>query len=466
MSTHTSDKPHHEATVILITATLSSFLGPFMISATTIALPDIERHFATDALSLSWVVGAYMLAYAVFLIPFGRLSDIFGRKRIFLSGAGVFTAGAIASALSSDIRFLLVARFLQGAGSALIATSSLAILSTVFPAARRGRVFGINTAATYLGISAGPFFGGMLVHQWGWRSVFWFVVPTGCIVMLLLLIMVRDEWRPARGSRFDTAGSLIYAVALSAIMTGSTILPATAALWFFACGALLLTLFALRQLRIPHPVFDLRLFRGNRIFAFSNASALINYSATASIAFLLSLYLQKIKGLDARAAGMILFIQPLIMAILSPLAGRLSERIEPRYLSSLGMAICAAGLGMLAVSGAATPVTWITTCLVVLGAGFALFSSPNMNSIMSSVDSRHYSTASASVGTMRLLGNILSMSASIIVFSMLIGRTGITPEKYPALILSMRIIFSISAACSALGIFFSFARGNLHRRRG
>ncbi len=448
----------------LMTSTIASFMGPFMISSVNLALPSIEKEFAADAVLLSWTVTSFVLSYAVFMIPFGRFAEIAGRKKIFFNGVVVFTLSSFVAPFSFNIWMFLGCRFVQGIGSAMISTSGLAILTSVFPAAKRGRVLGINTAAVYIGISAGPFVGGLLVKNLGWESIFFAVVPIGIIVAILIKTMIQGEWAHSSGESFDMKGAVVYGSSLVFVLIGSTLLPNLSSAFFFVAGVTAILYFVIHELAVKYPVFEVRLFRQNRVFAFSNIAALINYSSTACVAFLLSLYLQKVKGFDPAAAGSIMVVQPLIMAVFSPAAGRLSDRVEPRQLASFGMGLSAAGLLMLSSLSQDSSLLRIISSLVILGIGFSLFSSPNMNSIMSSVENRYYGTASASAGTMRVVGQILSMSMTIIVFSILIGRSEITPDKYPGFLKSMNIIFIVSAILCFIGVFFSMARGELRKK--
>jgi MFS family permease len=228
-------------------------------------------------------------------------------------------------------------------------------------------------------------------------------------------------------------------------------------------GVVALVVFVKWERKIKSPVFEVKLFIENRTFAFSCLAALINYSATFAVTFLLSLYLQYIKGLTPQAAGIVLMAQPIIMAVFSPLSGKLSDRIEPRVIASLGMALTMLGLILLAFVGNNTVLIFIIISLMILGFGFALFSSPNMNAIMGSVDQRYYGIASGSVGSMRLLGQMLSMGIATLIFALFIGRAQITPEYYPALIKSVRVALIVFAGLCGVGIYFSLYRGRLRK---
>ena len=340
-----ADRATRRAT--LIAATLASFLTPFMGSATNVALPSIGHEFGMDAVLLSWVPTSYLLAAAIFLVPFGRLADIHGRKRVFTYGTALFTLGSLLTALAASAAMLLAARVVQGIGSSMIFGTGVAILTSVFEPGERGRVLGINVAAVYTGLSAGPFLGGLLTENLGWRSIFWLMVPLGLIVIAFVVWRLKGEWAEARGESFDLAGSVIYALALVALMYGFSRLPELLGGGLILLGLAGLAAFAAWELRARNPVLNIHLLVGNRTFALSNLAALLNYAANSATSFLLSLYLQYIQALTPQQAGVVLVAEPIVQATLSPLAGWLSDRIEPRLVASLGMGVTAAGLGSL-----------------------------------------------------------------------------------------------------------------------
>jgi MFS family permease len=245
-------------------------------------------------------------------------------------------------------------------------------------------------------------------------------------------------------------------------MYGFSRLPGALGAVLVAMGIGGIAAFAAWESRARFPVLDVNLFRRNKVFAFSNLAALINYSATAAVGFLLSLYLQYIKGLSPQSAGLILVAQPAMQAIFSPLAGRLSDRVEPRLVASAGMALTVMGLVLLTFLNAATPLAFIITSLLFLGLGFALFSSPNMNAIMSSVQRRFYGVASATQGTMRLTGQMFSLGTVMLIFSLTIGRVQITPAYYPQFLQAARTAFIVFAGLCVGGVFASLSRGKVH----
>ena len=445
----------------LLVATLASFLTPFMVSSINIALPAIGGEFQMSAVLMSWVPTSYLLSAAMFLVPFGRLADIYGRKRVFSCGMRIFTLTSLLLAFSPSTAVLLTLRIAQGFGSAMIFGTGMAILTSVFPAAERGRVLGINVAAVYLGLSFGPVLGGFLTHQFGWRSIFLVNVPLGVMVIYFVSTKLKLEWAEAKGEKFDYAGALLYAVTLVALMYGLSLLPALTGVWFILAGVSGIAVFVVWDAKAKSPLLNMNLFFHNPTFAFSNVAALINYSATFAVTFLMSLYLQYLKGFTAQYAGMILISQPVVMAVFSPLAGRLSDKIEPRVVASIGMGFSAAGLFLFTFIDPDTHLGFIITGLMLLGFGFALFSSPNTNAVMSSIEKRFYSVGSATLGTMRLIGQMLSMGITMVLFGLSIGSARITPEYYPLFLTSMRTAFIIFAILCVGGIFASLARGKV-----
>ena len=448
----------------LVVASLGSFLTPFMLSSVNIALPTIGKEFETDAVLLSWVATSYLLAAAVSLVPFGKLADIHGRKKVQLWGMVIFALTSFLAGLSWSAESLIVFRVFQGVGIAMIFATGIAILTSVFPLAERGRVIGITVAAVYSGLACGPFVGGWLTQHLGWRSIFLINAPMGLAVIVLILWKLKGEWAGARGESFDLIGSLIYAAGGRGLHDRG-IGPAGPLERRIGPGAGWPPGRSSRggRLRVPHPVFEVRLFTRNRVFAFSCLAALIHYSATFGVTFLMSLFLQYIKGFSPQHAGLIMIAQPVMMALFSPFAGKLSDRVEPRVIASLGMGITSAGLLLLSTVSAGTSAGFIIACLMTLGFGFALFSSPNMNAIMSSVEKKYYGIASGSVGTMRLLGQILSMAIATLMFALFIGRTQITPAQYPAFIQSVRTALLIFSGLCICGVYFSLSRGSLRK---
>ncbi|QQR76070.1 MAG: MFS transporter [Holophagales bacterium] len=453
-------------TALLVAVGLSAFLAPFLGSSLNLAIPAIGRDLHASAVTLNWVVTAYLVASAACLLPFGRLADLVGRRRIFLLGTLAQTTFLLAAAFAPSVSWLVALRLLQGAAGAMAFATSMALLVAAFPAAERGRVLGIGTAAVYVGLSLGPPLGGFITQQLGWRAVFLVNAAIGALLAAVLSRSGAKESEARTDERFDLGGAALYAFGLAALIGGlSTVKTIPPARWAIVAGALALTAFVVRDLAAAQPILALRLFRG-AVFAFSNLAALLNYAATFAVGYLLSLYLQGVRGLSAREAGLVLLAQPVVMALLSPAAGRLSDRLEPRRVASLGMALSAAGLALFVGLGETTPLAWVVAGLLLLGTGFGLFSSPNSNAVMSAVGARDYGVASATLGTMRLLGQAFSMAAAAAITAARLGGARLGEAPVAALLGAQRAAFVLFALLCAAGIAASLARGRVRTAAG
>jgi len=441
--------------VVLLVVTLTSFLTPFASSSFNIALPSISKEFSLDAITMSWASLAYLLASAMFLVPFGRLADIHGRRRIFLYGTISFTIASMLLGIYPSASTIIWLRALQGISSAMIFGTGIAILVSVTPPKEKGAILGVNAASVYVGLSIGPFIGGLLTITFGWRSILLVTAGIGAVAVLFIVWRLKGEWSEAIGESFDLRGSLVYSLMLLSLMYGFSLIPSTSSLIPILLGLAAGGVFVWVEGRAEHPVLDINLFRSNRAFTFSNLAALINFSATYAVTFLMSLYLQYIKGLSPEQAGLVLIASPIVQAVFSPIAGRLSDRMEPRKVAAIGMAITMFGLVPFVFLNEQTNVFIVVASLVALGFGLSVFASPNTNAIMSAVEKRLYGVASSTLGTMRLTGQMLSMGITMIIFAVFIGRVEIVPEVYSALTGSINIAFIVFSGLCLVGVLAS-----------
>ncbi|SDC57292.1 MFS transporter [Williamwhitmania taraxaci] len=451
--------PKIHKNLLLILIMLTSFINPFMGAAVNIALPQIGGEFSMNAVTMSWVAMSFLLASAVVLVPMGKLADMFGRKKIFLWGNGVVVMASLMCAFSTSTSMLLIFRAIQGIGGAMMFGTSMAIVTSAFPPHERGKAIGMNVTAVYLGLSAAPVLGGFLTQSFGWQSLFVLPIPIGLLVLFATPYAVKQEWADARHEQFDLKGSLIYIASMSAFMYGFSKIPDNFAIACTVAGLAGLLFFIRVEWKAQYPVLDMKLFAHNRLFAMSNLAALINYATTFAITFIISLYLQYVKGFSPREAGTILVAQPIMMAIVATFSGRMSDRYDSRILSSMGMTIIAVGLCLLLPINDSTSNGYIVAALLILGIGFGLFSSPNTNAIMSSVEKRYLGIASATVGTMRLTGQMMSMGIATLVLHLFIGNDKINPSNHIQFLHASHLTIGVFIALSILGIWASLARG-------
>lgn len=445
--------------LILFTIVLTSFINPFLGAAINIALPSISEEFTMGAVEMSWVAMAFLLASAVFLVPLGKLADIKGRKKIFFIGNIVIAASSILCALSQSGAMLIGFRAIQGIGSAMVFGTGTAIITSVYPPKERGKAIGITVTSVYIGLSLAPFLGGILTQYLGWRAIFYLTIPFELLVIWITWRYIKEEWADAKGEKFDLPGSLIYLLSMSAFMFGFSKLPEVSAIILTSVGFIGLLGFIILEKRVRFPVFNIKLFSSNRLFAFSNLAALINYATTFAITFLLSLYLQYILGLSPRDAGLVLIAQPVMMAIVASISGSLSDRYDPRILASAGMSIIVGGLIMLTFLTEQSGITYLLVILAIVGIGFGMFSSPNTNAIMGSVDRKYLGIASATVGTMRLTGQMMSMGIATLILQLHMGNKAFSAQHAVEFMSSMKVTFMVFVVLCIVGVFASLARG-------
>lgn len=458
-----TDKLNKLQRAALAMVLLNAFTTPLMLSAVNVALPAIADDLGLDAVMLSWVPMAYLMASAMFVLVFGRLADMFGRKRIFLIGTGSVILTSLLAAFSFNGEVLVLARFLQGTSAAMLYATQVAIVSSVFPPAKRGHAIGLTVSTIYLGLTGGPLIGGFLIDEFGWRASFVFHIPLAFIVLLTGLLMVPGDWAAEERGSFDVRGAVVYSLSILLICIGVSTLPAIHSYVLLVAGVAGIGLFFVMVRRIHHPIFDVSLFFTNRVFTLSCLASYIIYTAIFANVVLISLYLQYLKGVSASVAGMIMMTQPLTMALVSPFAGRISDSIEPRVIATGGMLLTGIGLLLLAQLNGQSEMYYVIGALVITGLGFSLFSSPNANAIMGAVEKRYYGSATGSLATMRILGQMSSMALVTLVFALIIGQVEIQPSNLADLGQAIRLVFTIAALLCVPGFIFSLVRGKMHR---
>ncbi len=445
-------------TLLLVAAMATHFFNPFMGSAVNIALKKIGADFSMSAVGLSWVSMSYLLASVMFLVPFGKLGDTWGRTKMFLSGTIFFATTTFLCAFVSNSTLLIIMRFMQGTSSAMMTGTLMAIVISAFPPEQRGKVIGLNVSAVYIGSSLAPMLGGLITDAFSWRGLFFINATTSTLIAILIIWKLNHEWTQTVKEKFDFKGTILYMVSIFLLMYGLSKLPDQLAIILTLGGLAGLFIFAKVELKSQFPILNIRLFTENRVFALSNLAALINYAATFAISFMLSLYLQYVKGMEAREAGLVLVAQPLLMAIVASFSGRLSDKKNPRVLAAIGMGISAFGLFILSFINSDTTTVYLLVGLFVLGTGFGLFSSPNTNVVMGSVDKKIYGTASALLGTMRSTGMMFSMAIASLTIHFFLGESKISTANIPQFIISTRIVFVVFTVLCTLGVFSSLVK--------
>ena len=437
---------------------LAVFLVPYMGSSLNLALPRIVDDFSMPAFSLTFVVSLYLVATAMFQMPAARLADLIGKRRVFLMGLGIFGLFCLLGGMAWSGTALIVSRFFCGVGSALAYATNMAILTSVFPKEKRGQALGINTAVVYFAVATGPFLGGQLAHYFGWRSIFFSSAALTALAIGAALYSIKDEWVDAKGESFDYGGGTTYILAIAAIVMGFSHLPLPTGWALLAAGLAGAAFFVRLERRTAYPLLQTDVFFHNRHFRLASLSAMINYSASFAIGFILSLYLQYVVGMSANHAGFVLIAQPVVQSILSPVGGWLSDRVNPSILTTTGMGCISVGLFLLSRLTPDTPIMHVVYILILVGIGFALFSSPNVNIIMGSVSRRLSGLASATTGTARQLGQSLSIAMTSLIIHHFMGNGELSRANAHLFLPAMQWGFLLFGGICLVGMYTSASK--------
>lgn len=447
--------------LVLLATSIGAVVNPLLGSMIILALPSIGTDFVVSARDLGWMSTAFILANAICLVPAARLVDKIGYKKSYIIGSVIVSLSCFLSIFSPDYTILIILRILAGCGISLVMITSLAILTRIFPKNRRGFVIGINTAMVYVGLSIGPVLGGALTEYLGWHSLFMVMAPLLLCSAVLLFIFLKEEFtEPVLF--FDKVGTVLYAAGIFCLMYGLSTITKFSSIILAVAGFLLLIVFVCYELRQKYPILNMSLFFKNKRFARASLAALLNYGAVYGVVYFVSLYLQSVGQLTATEAGLILLFQPLIQVIMTPVAGKLSDKIDPKYLVTAGMSLTVAGVLLLAGLGFMSDgfASYIAITQVFIGLGAALFAAPNTSDIMSSVPKEEYSTASGIVAVVRQIGMLVSMAICMASISIFVGSTDLLgPDMHAEFILSMQVSMIICAALALIGVFFSWFRG-------
>lgn len=446
----------------LLVGILGSFYPGFAGSALNLAIPQMGADFGMGAAAVGWIITVYMLGVAATVVPFGKIADTTGRRRILLLGTSIFCLTSALAVFATKGWMILAVRSLQGIGSAMNMATCMPIAISALPASRRGQAIGIVTGGVYAGLALGPALGGFLTSAFSWRGIFVFTTVLSLVALFAAIRGVKKDTPEIGMDRFDLPGNLLFILSIGAVIYGLTAFNQNAAgKVVLAGGLVLLVVFVLQERKAKEPMMDLTLFTSDAAFTLSNLTALFNYAGTFAVGYMTSIYLQVVNGYSAQTAGILLITQPLFMTLLSPVMGRLSDRIAPYKLASLGMALCAAALLFFALLRPEVPIAGIVAALAVTGTGVAMFSPPNTNIIMSCVPPAKYGIANSILSTMRTVGHATGMAVITLVTSAIVGNISLYDADPAKLLSTIHIAFAIFCATSAAGIFMSLKRRNI-----
>ena len=446
-------------TIALLVVCIGYLIAPMGMAAVNVAIPALAEDLQANAIKVAWLPTLYILANVAFMLPFGKLADNYGRKRIYALGLFLNALSAFMCAVATDIDWILFWRFVQGASGAMIFSTGVAIITSVTPSHKRGAALGILAACVYIGLTLAPAVGGWLTELLGWRSVFYFQIPLMLALLIFIKLKLHGEWKNEHHSRFDWIGSGIFIMFAGTLVYGLSLLPSLAGFGLLVVSVLSLAGFIVHQSRDKQPLIRVQMFRESRVFSLSLSTSFLMYGSNFAIIFLLSLYLQYIKGFGPAYAGQILLMQALCMAIVAPFAGKLADRFQPRIIATLGCSIVALGFLFLNQIDTTTTALYIGASLGLVGLGFGLFSTPNNSAIMGAVKEQEVGVASASMNLSRTIGNLVGMSIVNLMMHYYMGDATFTQENNPALMQIISLSLMISLVCVMIASVVSAIRG-------
>ncbi len=448
---------------VLVAIGASTFMSALDTSVINTVLPVVTRDFNTQVATVEWTVIIYLLLVSGLLPVFGRLGDLHGHKPIFISGFLLFIFSSVLCGFAPSVWMLIAARGFQALGAAMLSANSPAILTKSFPANQRGQALGMQATMTYLGLTVGPILGGWLTDQLGWRTVFFINVPVGLLALLLSLRFIKHEAPATRTEGFDWFGALVFMAGLVALLLGLNQghnwgWGSPAILGLLAASIALLALFIYIERRSQSPLMDLGLFRRG-LFSASISAAVLNYICVYSILFLMPFYLIEGRGFTPSQTGLLLSAQPLIMAIVAPASGTLSDRIGIRLPCSIGMLILASGLFWLSRLPPASSTQEIALAMAVCGLGIGIFISPNNSALMGSAPHNRQGIAAGLMATARNVGMVLGIGLSGAIYTTVIAHSysGSAQPIFSAVSAG----FLAASIVALLGLLVSLVRGNV-----
>ncbi len=407
-------------TFMLMSLAIGSFMTVMDSNVVNVVLPVIQNDYHETLSAVEWVVTAYLLIVSSMLLTFGRLSDIFGHRKVYLIGFYIFTLGSFLCGLSVNIGMLIGCRVFQAIGAGMMFSSNFAIITKYVAPENRGKAFSVTAIAVAVGCCVGPVVGGVLASLFGWQSIFFLNIPFGIVGIILATKSIpKDSNEPP--IPFDIKGSMLIFAALFLILlplnlAGDESLSPILFTVLMAAGMILLLVFILIERKLKYPLLNLSLFQ-NRIFSANLVASSFNFMAQFILAFIAPFYFENVRMLSTAATGLVYIPMPLAMLVVAPFSGRFSDRHDSRIMAASGMGIMALGLLMLCFVALDTPYWYMITAMILTGAGSGMFQIPNNSTVMGNAPMQHQGAASGMLATMRNIGMVIGVSISGIIFN-------------------------------------------------
>ena len=449
---------------------IGTFTSVVVAANVVVALPTIAEHFGTDLPTVQWLLVGYTLTISALLLPIGRLSDIVGRKRVYISGFVVFILGTIVSGSAPDVGTLIFGRIIQGAGSAMAQATGMAMLISAFPSDERGTALGAYVSVVGIASITGPAIGGLLVATLGWQWVFYIHIPLALIAILVGLLVLREqrEARDAQRARFDWQGAVLSAGLLITLLVALSLGPTTgwgsppivtAMVGFLA----LLGAFIWQEFHTPAPMLDLSLFK-RPLFSLAISAGFLSSLALSSSRFLMPFYLQNVLLFNVGKVGLIMVPNAVAIIVLGPLSGRLSDRYGWRNLNVGGMALMATGFFVLALIKENSHVGLAMAGMVIQNLGMGLFQSPNNSAILSTVETSKYGVMAGLTQLVRNSANLTGVAVATAIVTATMAFKGHPPtldavsDAPGAFTSALRVTFLVMGAVAVVGMILSFVK--------
>lgn len=445
----------NEKYFILITF-ITSFFGVFITNGVIIGSPAIAAEFGMNNVLQNWIPTILVFVVTMFTLPAGQLTGKFGFKKSLLIGQAIILIGLVLCCISLNSQMFFISRILQGIGIAIGNVCEMAIVVLAIDKSRRGRALGIIVTGVYLGTSLSPVVCGFLVEHFNWRSMFYMTIFFNAIATVIMFLKIKDEWKTNEEDKLDIKGMILYMLGILFLIYGITIFMDIYGKIYTVLGFVLLAGFGFYELHQKTPAFEVNLFRKHS-FTLYNFAGMFGYLAAMAITTILNYHFQYVRDWSPQLTGFILLISPIAMSITAPNAGRFSDKIHPQKIATIGMIISIIAFVILIFMNETMPIYLIVIAMILQAVGTGLFSSPNMNAIMSSVDEKYAAHASASQLTMRAIGQTVSLSLLTLVFAWIMGSLSIATEHSIYIVQSSQIICMICAIACVLAVILSIA---------
>lgn len=459
---------------ILIIVVISPFMATLDSSIVNVALPVIAKELAVDMASIEWVVTSYLIVIAGTILVFGRLGDIKGKTTIFKWGFIIFTFGSLLCGIVSTLPMLVLSRVVQGIGAAATMANSQGIITHIFPANERGRALGISGTSVALGTMIGPPLGGLIVSAFKWQYIFLINIPVG-IAAIIAGIKVLPKGA-TKDESIDFKGAILFGISIVltfySLSKGQQIGYSNYMIVIaFIAAVLLLISFVLLESRIVHPLLDLSIFK-NTLFSLSIATAFISFMALGSVNIIQPFYLQNVLKLSPAVTGLVMMIYPLILSIVAPISGHLSDKIGSEFLTFVGLCFTLTGLFLMSTLNEYSTLGMMAVFIAIMSIGNGLFQSPNNSLVMSTAPKNKLGIAGSINAFVRNLGMVTGVSlGTTLLYNTMSGKLGIkvsgyVPGRDDIFVYGMRYVYITAGVICSVGAFMTAVRIYHKRLKG